>query len=53
MSESEGVPRYSGLQLFHPVEYLDVKEDEQREGDDDLHDEVHPKNVNPGWVAVQ
>ena len=47
MSESEGVPRDPGLQLFHPVEYLDVEEDEQHDGDDDLHDEVHPEDVDP------
>ena len=45
--------RLPGLQLLHPLEYLDVKEDEQREGDDDLHDEVHPEDVDPDvqWVG--
>ena len=41
-----------GLQLLHPVEYPDVEEDEQREGDDDLHDEVHPEDVDPDVQRV-
>ena len=44
--EPERVPGNPGLQLLDPAKYPDVEEDEEREGDDDLHDEVHPQDVD-------